>query len=171
MVQLKRRVGRAAHDAQCLAAGIGEDKSPDLGRRGHGAADKIVQCRVEEFIATVADCIRNESGLIDGRIKVPPQRHLLYGKRSRDEAGGELLHDGAAGDPVHRHNQAGRQQYQQSYAQHQRRHQCQIARFQIPGCDTFGCGIAHQVAVRRPARSQRLAMAKDENRRSQARMV
>ena len=108
MVQLKRRAGRAAHDAQCLAAGIGEDKSPDLGRRGHGSADKIVQCRVEEFVATVADCIRNESGLIDGRIKVPPQRHLLYGKRSRDEAGGEILHDGAAGDPVHRHNQAGR---------------------------------------------------------------
>ena len=54
---------------------------------------KSSKCRVEEFIATVADCIRNESGLIDCRIKVPPQRHLLYGKPSRDEAGGELLHD------------------------------------------------------------------------------
>ncbi len=108
MVQLKRCVGRAAHDTQCLAAGIGENKSSDLGRRGHGAADKIVKCGVEGFIATVSDCIRNESGLIDGCIKVPPQRHLLYGKRSRDEAGGELLYDGAAGDPVHRHDQAGR---------------------------------------------------------------
>ncbi len=108
MVQLNRRVGRAAHDAQCLAAGIGEDQSPDLGRRGHGTADKIVQCGFEEFVATVADRIRNEGGLVDGRIEVPPQRHLLDGKRSRDEAGGELLYDGAAGDPVHRHDQAGR---------------------------------------------------------------
>ena len=70
MVQLKRRVGRTAHDAQCLASGIGEDKSPDLGCRGHGAANKIIKCRVEEFIATVADCIRNESGLIDSGVKV-----------------------------------------------------------------------------------------------------
>ena len=77
MVQLKCRVGCAAHDAQCLAAGIGEDQSSDLGRCGHGAADEVVERRVGKFVATVADRIRNEGGLIDGRIEVPPQRHLL----------------------------------------------------------------------------------------------
>ena len=122
---------------------FGKDKSPDLGCRGHGAADKIVKCWVEEFIATVAECIRNESGLIDSSVKVLAQRHLLGGKRSRDEAGGELLHDAATGDPIDRHDQADRQQHKQPYAQHERRHQSQVTRFQNPGTDVFGNGTAH----------------------------
>lgn len=53
---------------------------------------------------TVADCCRNEGCLINRRVQVSPQRHLLYSKPARDEAGGELLYDAAAGDPIQSQN-------------------------------------------------------------------